>query len=395
MNVIIAGAGIGGLAAGVALRRAGAGVMLLERATSLRVGGAGLVLWANAVRGLRHLGIHWRNLEGEVVRTSEVCAANGRLLSRFDVRSADGQVGGVSLVVCRSRLLRVLREAFERGGGAVRFGAGLESLGPIEDEHGRPVAPSGVLTDGSRVRSDIMVGAEGVGSVVFAGLHPESVLKPTGETCWRFVVPWEADDAIPRGLMREVWGRGRRFGINRLDEKRVFCWAMGRRAPGVPADELDHHTRLREWYRDWGGAVPELIERAGDAEILCHDIADRPPLRRWGRGLVTVLGDAAHPTTPHLGQSGCMAIEDAEALGRWVGGLLMRLERTPAAMEGALRGYEAVRLGRTARITRLSHRVGRVGMLRSRIACGVRDAVMGAIPARVQRHQHAWLTGAA
>ena len=101
------------------------------------------------------------------------------------------------------------------------------------------------------------------------------------------------------------------------------------------------------------------------AKVRCNDILDRPPIRVWGRGRITLLGDAAHPTTPNLGQGACQAIEDAVVLTDQL--------RRSDTVEAALRAFEKLRQGRTARITRESFRIGRIGQWENPIGCWLRN----------------------
>jgi 2-polyprenyl-6-methoxyphenol hydroxylase-like FAD-dependent oxidoreductase len=172
-----------------------------------------------------------------------------------------------------------------------------------------------------------------------------------------------------------------RFICARIGRGRVY-WAATRNAlegekvaPGRAAK--DEVLRLCS---GWLEPVEALVSATDEGDILRTDIDDRDPVRgRWGRGRVTLLGDAAHPMTPDMGQGACQAIEDAVALAE-------RLE-TVNGVEAALESYEKVRARRTATIVRGSRRMGRVAQLRNPLACCLRDAAVRAVPARVQMRQ--------
>jgi 2-polyprenyl-6-methoxyphenol hydroxylase-like FAD-dependent oxidoreductase len=124
-------------------------------------------------------------------------------------------------------------------------------------------------------------------------------------------------------------------------------------------------------FQDWVSPIPELIEATDDG-ILRNDIVDRRPLKSWGKGRITLLGDAAHPTTPNLGQGACQAIEDAVALAHCLG--------QGGDAESALRSYEESRIPRTTAITKKSLRVGIVGQLENPLACALRNAMIRITP---------------
>ena len=186
-----------------------------------------------------------------------------------------------------------------------------------------------------------------------------------GYTAWRGV-------AEPRGgadpTTRLVLGRGAHFGCLPLDDRRTYWFLAanapaGRRdPPGASGDAV--FRRIGHWC----DPVPAVLAATDEASIRRDDILDRSPARPWGIGRVTLLGDAAHPSTPALGQGACMAIEDAAVLA---GCLAKAFD--PAA---ALRSYEQQRYERTAMVVRRSWRFGQLLALESRIGCWLRDAAL-------------------
>jgi 2-polyprenyl-6-methoxyphenol hydroxylase-like FAD-dependent oxidoreductase len=131
---------------------------------------------------------------------------------------------------------------------------------------------------------------------------------------------------------------------------------------------------LSGWYEPARAAV----EATGESKILRNDIYDRDPLRSWGAGRVTLLGDAAHPMTPNLGQGACQTIEDAVVLARCFGG----------GISSSLRLYEERRIRRTAAVMRRSRLVGRVTQLENPLLCRLRDALAKRTSARAQLRQY-------
>jgi 2-polyprenyl-6-methoxyphenol hydroxylase-like FAD-dependent oxidoreductase len=130
--------------------------------------------------------------------------------------------------------------------------------------------------------------------------------------------------------------------------------------------------------------VADVIAATDESAILRNDIYDRPPLKQWSSARVTLLGDAAHPTTPNLGQGACQAIEDAVVLAQCLAG--------EPEVGAALRRYESARIPRTTRIVLLSRRFGQIGQLQSPLLCRLRDAVVRMTPASQAQKQIAWVT---
>lgn len=369
LSAMIIGGGIGGLAAAIGLRQIGVTAEVYERAGELHELGAGLTLWPNAARALEQLGA------GDLLGALSVPAPSG------GIRAADGALlsgvadqGGpdrlLPVAVHRAELQQALLE--RAGPERVHFGKALQSFS--QDAGG--VAAR--FTDGSEARADLLIGADGIRSQVRALLHGASEPSYAGYTAWRAVVDYPHELLLPG----ESWGRGARFGQVPLAGGRVYWFATadapaGQRSPGAERDEL-----LRR-FGGWHAPIPALIAAAAEEVILRHDIYDRPPLARWGEGRATLLGDAAHPMTPNLGQGACQALEDAAVLARCLAG-----GGDPAA---ALRRYEGLRADRTAAIVRLSRRIGAVGQWANPLMAGLRDRLLRAVPPQLQERQIAAL----
>jgi 2-polyprenyl-6-methoxyphenol hydroxylase-like FAD-dependent oxidoreductase len=129
-------------------------------------------------------------------------------------------------------------------------------------------------------------------------------------------------------------------------------------------------------FGDWHEPIPSIIRATEETHIHRDGVYYREPSARWGEGRVTLLGDAAHPMTPDLGQGACQAIEDALVLMGSLG--------ENGDVEAALRLYEGRRAERTAYVVRQSRRLGRIAQLENPLACRLRDAVLRVIPSRVQ-----------
>jgi 2-polyprenyl-6-methoxyphenol hydroxylase-like FAD-dependent oxidoreductase len=213
--------------------------------------------------------------------------------------------------------------------------------------------------DGTSAEGALLVGADGLCSRVRKQLLADGPPRYAGYTSWRGLV---AADLDPSDEAVESWGRGSRFGIVPVGGGRVYWYATANAEPG--ADDQGR-AALAERFAGFHPPVPSLIEATLPASIVRTDIHDRPPARRWSHGPVTLLGDAAHPMTPNLGQGGCQAMEDAFVLAAALA--------EEATVAGALARYERERLRRANRIVSLSRRFGAVAQWRSALACAVRD----------------------
>ncbi len=366
-SIAIVGGGIGGIAAAVALHRIGVDVSVYERVDQLREVGAGMMLWPNATRVLSEL----RMLE-------QMLARSGRN-THFLVRTSTGKVlMNIALgkfevpAVCmrRADLLSILLDALPRE--CLRLGYEFERLkqyegkvrlyfkgGPIE-EHDAAVGADGIR---SRVRSELF----GISDPIYRGY-----------TVWRGLARYDGP-AIAPGVNSESWGTGKRFGILNTGHPRFTWYATA----NVPSNHLDSTSgrkqELQQLFSGWHEPIADFLEATNESEILKNGARDCAPLRQWGKETVTLLGDAAHPCTPNLGQGGCMALEDALVLAKCV-------ERE-LSLKLALRRYESLRFRRTKHIQQRSLLIGQIGQWQNPLFVAGRRIVTGMLPAAlIQRN---------
>jgi 2-polyprenyl-6-methoxyphenol hydroxylase-like FAD-dependent oxidoreductase len=353
VRAVVVGAGIGGLGATIALERAGAEPTVVERAPELHESGFGLVVPANAVTALRSLGLlDDVAARGTRVLRAEIRNPRGELLTLIDYEALGWETYGV----LRSELQRAMLEKVS----AERLHLGRTCVGASEDG-------GALLDDGGTVAAD--VGADGLHSAVRRSLFGEEPLRYGGHRAWRAGVRFDHEQVSDRFV--EVWGVGGGFGFGPAGSGRVYWYCFetvpeGAAAPERPRDEfLDR-------YGGWFDPIPALIESTEADAIEPTFTYDRRPRRTWGRGRVTLLGDAAHPMKPNIGQGAAQALEDAVVLGSCIAG-------NPGP-EGALRDYERRRVRRANAVVRASRRTGRAAEVRSPAGARLRDAVMKALP---------------
>ncbi|MFF5244464.1 FAD-dependent monooxygenase [Streptosporangium sp. NPDC000095] len=302
----VIGAGIGGLAAAVALQRRGWDVTVFERAASLESVGSGLAVAANALKALDTFGAGDEIRELSVVQGSGgIRRSDGRWLVKTSAEAASARHGGDSVVLLRrADLIAMLFSRLTPG--TVRLNARVSGVD----------AESGVVTlPGEQVEADLVVVADGINSVIRSALFPgHPAPRYAGVTSWRVLIP----AAGAPGEAYESWGRGRVFGVMPLAGGTSYCYATDTvPAGGGGGDQL---AELRRLFGDWHSPIPELLAAASSEKVLRNDIRYlATPLPAMHRGRVALLGDAAHAMTPNLGQGACQAIEDAVVLAHVVG----------------------------------------------------------------------------
>jgi len=368
-NIIIAGGGIGGLTLAVALRPRGIRVTCLERNPDLEQGGAGLALSSNAMRELARLGLESAVIAaGKVINRAAILDSRGNPLGgEMDLARLHRELGAPTVALHRARLHRLLLEAI--GDGVVR--TNLQVIGYEQC----PEKVAVVCAGGERIDADLLVGADGLRSTLRTQFIHDGEPVYSGYTSWRGVTPTGSVKAPER--TRESWGRGERFGIIDIGFGEIYWFACANAPPDGRDREV--HAELLERFSGWHTPIEQIIRATPPERILRTDITDRSPIQRWHDGRVVLLGDAAHPMTPNLGQGAGQAIEDAVALDHFLG--------EPTSLEEALRAYERRRVARANAITRASRHLGRVAQWENPVAVWLRNAGMRCVPASFKQAQ--------
>ena len=369
LKILVVGGGIGGLATAAALRGDGHDVEVFERASALAEVGAGLSMAPNALAALDRLGVG-EDVRGRggIAHTILVRTRSGKILSEIDAAGRAWEVVGVHRADLQDVLLRAA--------GDVRLGTSVVGFDSTDDS----VALR--LESGDTAEGDLLIGADGIRSTVRAQQRREEPLRYAGYVGWRAAIDY--DDPGLEGRFSESWGPGLRVGLITLGRGRLY-WFVSESAPEDAPPPADSKAYLSGLLEQWHDPIPRVAAATASEALTRLPIHDRRPISEWGRGRVTLLGDAAHPMTPNLGQGAAQALEDAIALRDAIG-----IEPDPVR---ALRAYEAARIPRTTMIVRRSRQLGRMAQLESVWACRLRDAVVKATPTRVQRRQQELVIG--
>src|SRR5947207_4199718 len=310
VRVLVVGAGIGGLSAGAALARRGVDVEIVESKPADMPLGVGLVLPANALRGLRELGVLDECLAaGFPFDRNRFCDPDGRLL--VEVPARIGRRDGLpSAAVHRSDLHRVLLAAVKDAGVPVTYGTTVADV--VCDGGGAHA----VRSDGRADSYDLVVGFDGINSALrrYVTDSPDAEPRYLGSATWRVSAPRAAE--IRCGTL--FMGIGNKAGLNPLNGDEMYLFATTREPAGTRVDPDRLHEELRERLTGYGGLIAEVLDSlAGPQGIVYSPIEEvRPPI--WYRDRVLVAGDAAHATAPQLTQGAAMAIEDAVVVARLV-----------------------------------------------------------------------------
>jgi 2-polyprenyl-6-methoxyphenol hydroxylase-like FAD-dependent oxidoreductase len=365
------------LATAIALQRVGIDVAVFERTSEFREAGAGLGVQGNAIRAMQRLGVADHLLKiCPVLEWQEIYSHKGTLLARLPVGEVTREYGTPTVAAHRADLQAALLGGVDRQ--AIRMNA--TCVGFEQDAEGVTAR----FADGREERGAVLVGADGIHSAVRQQLRPGEKPLYQGHIVWRGVlVPGR--EMFPPSTFRMFVGRGAFFVIFNVGLGRVY-WAGMKLLPQGSKDEpcgrkqevLNHHRGFPE-------PVEALIEGTEESAILRHDVFDREPDTWWGKGRVTLLGDAAHLTTPHVGQGYGISVEDGIVLAKDLA--LTQGLRDKNTIEMALRSYEKKRMPRTGSIVLESRRIGNLYKMMNPVQCLIRNTILWLTPAKTLRQR--------
>src|SRR5215469_2190352 len=356
-SIAIVGGGIGGLAAAAFLFRAGLPAVVYEQAAELRQVGAGLIIAPNAARLLRRIGV-LHSLKRQAVQLETGWEfrrwQDGTVLSAEDLATRCRQLYGEHTYTAhRADLLDALMLAVPSS--AVRLGKRCASVS-LSGPH--PVAR---FADGEEIEADVVIGADGVHSVVRGAITAPSAAAYSGLCAFRALVPAPEAPAFARRRAQTLWiGPGHHLVHYPICSGRYVNLVAIAPAGEYTTESWTATATIQEFaaeFDGWDNRLTGLIEAAGTPGRWA--LLDRAPLDRWSKGTVTLLGDAAHPMFPFFAQGAAQSIEDAAVLAA----CLARATDGRQGQEAALRRYESLRLSRTRQLQQVSHARARINHL--------------------------------
>jgi len=363
LNILVVGGGIAGLSAALMLERSGHQTEIIEQSDRWQSFGGGITLMCNGMTLLDRLGLGDPvRSGGRIIQSIRIADARDQTLSRFNVHQYAGTLAP-TVTIHRHDLHVALRARLRFSN--VRFAMTVRSLERLGDQM------RAVFSDGTSRCYDLVVGSDGLHSSVREFVSPSRV-RYAGYVCWRFIcsgdgLPFERDGLV------EMWGVGKRFGIVPLSQDRIHCFA----AVNAGRPETLRSTAVGDFrllFREFGGMVPQLLERLPGPGQLWFAPIEEVKVTGWVRDRVVLIGDAAHGMTPNLTQGASLAIEDAECLSRVID--------AAGCLDEGLRAYREERWKRVGAIRRRSALLGRVGQWQSPVLAGLRNFCWKKMPDR-------------
>lgn len=375
-NILIIGAGIGGLCTAVALQKQGFPVQVFEKAPQLKGLGAGLILATNAMKALAAIGIADEiQAEGFELGGFSILSEEGKILNAGVAAShVKKRYGYASYAIHRADLQKAFLNLLKPG--TVQTGKSCKRVSQTEE---------GVVAefdDGSTAEGICLIAADGIHSRIRQQQLPGVALRYSGYTCWRATVD-AGDTGFGGNVGSETWGKKGRFGIVPLSNNRIY-WFATHNAP--ENDEKMAEWKVKDLQENFSGYhehIRTLLEKTRDEDLIWNDIHDFKPLETYAFGRVLLLGDAAHATTPNMGQGACMAIEDAA--------VLMSCLKTEESYVAAFEEFELRRRERNRWVVNTSYRIGAMGQWGNSFLSGFRNRFMRMTPGKTTERQLAKL----
>lgn len=327
MEIAIIGAGMGGLTTGIALKKFGHRVTIYEQAEQILPVGAAISLWSNGVKCLNYLGLTEQvaKLGGQMNDLAYIDGLNGEVMTQFSLAPLIEEVGQRPYPVSRAELQNMLMDAFGRQD--IQLGKKMVS---IEDK-GQHVEIG--FQDGSTASAALLIGADGTHSMTRQYVLGKQVERRyAGYVNWNGLVEI-SEDLAPAQQWTTFVGEGKRASLMPVAEHRFYFFFDVPLSAGLENQRSEYKPLLKQYFSGWCSQVQRLIDSIDEQKTNRVEIHDIEPFTQFYKGRVVILGDAAHSTTPDIGQGGCQAMEDAVYLAR-------ALQINTLGLEDALKRYQ-------------------------------------------------------
>jgi 2-polyprenyl-6-methoxyphenol hydroxylase-like FAD-dependent oxidoreductase len=366
-KITLIGAGIAGLTSAIALKNIGIDAMVFEAAPEIKPVGSEIALGANAMSAFNLLGIEKEIIElGQFIDSFTIYDQKGRQISKTE-RVRDGNEKGINnFIIHRADLHRLLLSKINPE--AVILNKRIDHIEQFPD------SVIIYFQDGTNYETNYLIASDGIHSVVRK--HFLNNLKPrySGYTCWRAVID---NTALQINESSETWGENGRFGLVPLGNDKLY-WFACINSPEKSMKELKIEHLIQN-FENYHEPIPSILRQTGNEKLVWGDINDIKPIEKFAYNNVLLIGDAAHATTPNLGQGACQAIEDAVILADEI--------KNNDDIAKAFKFFERRRLNRTHWIVNESAFIGKLAQIQNKILIKIRDFVMRLLPKFLQERR--------
>lgn len=364
MKIAIVGGGIGGLTTALALKQNGQEITIYESAPEIKPVGAGIIMANNAMQVFDKLGVR-KKIESAGYKISNIKITDAHLntISANNLTKFENKYGVYNVAIHRAELQKIL--ANEIGFQNIQLSKRL-----LKIEQGIDFKLT--FDDNTSVNADIVIGADGIKSTVRNQLFGTGNIRDTKQKCWRGVSEFDWTSKYNHEAF-EAWGKGKRFGFVKISDKKVYWYAV------INETMKKNNTDITELFKDFHPEIVKIISETPKDKIIFSDIIDLQPINQWQKGNVCLMGDAAHATTPNMGQGACQAVEDAYVLGKLFG--------QGKSVEEIFAQYEKLRMKKAHFVVNTSWTIGKVAHFQNSVAVWLRNALVKTMPKSANEKQ--------
>ncbi|MEA5458793.1 FAD-dependent monooxygenase [Arcicella sp. LKC2W] len=364
--ISIIGAGIGGLTTALTLKQKGFDVALYEGTAEIKPVGAGIIIANNAMQVFQKLGLQDKiQAAGNKISYMKITDENLKPLSVIDLSVFEQKYGVHNVAIHRGELQKILADA-----------VGFENISLSKKLVDIQKNTDFTLNfdDNSSVQSNILIGADGIKSVVRNKLFQENTIRNAEQICWRGICHFTLPQQYTNEL-NEAWGKGKRVGFVKISSQKVYWYALANQKDIKNA----HDINLSDFFKEFHSDIVSILKATPKEKIIIADILDLKPMQHWQEKNVCLVGDAAHATTPNLGQGACQAIEDAYVLGN----CLSQENDINIAFEK----YQDIRKKKAHEIVNTSWQLGKLAHINNNFGIWLRNTIMSVIPSSINKKQ--------
>jgi 2-polyprenyl-6-methoxyphenol hydroxylase-like FAD-dependent oxidoreductase len=364
MKFTIVGAGIGGLTTAIALEQKGFEVEIFESFPEMKRMGAGLVLANNAMSVFQRLGLA-ETIYKNSNRISSLKLVDEKLdvLTEINMTSFEQKLGVHYAAIHRGTLQEILLKNLKST--KLHLGKRLKYIEEYKDTihlH---------FEDGMSHEANILIGADGIHSVVRNLFFPKTEIRNAHQVCWRGITKMKLPAKFHHEL-NESWGKGTRFGIVPLKDGEVYWFALANYKNDFRTEFQE--ADLGEMFSDYDPIIAKIIHSTPTDKIIINEINDLKPIKKWHTNKVCLIGDAAHATTPNMGQGACQSIEDALALS-----VCLEKEKEKD-IEKAFSNFQKLRIKKANGIINQSWQIGKMAQIENSFGRKIRNSIMKLTP---------------
>ena len=358
-KITIIGAGIAGLTTAIALKQKGLEVEVFDQTPGFAESGSGINLAINAMQVFKRMGLY-DDIIGEAhhITSINLMTKSLRYLNKVSLEKFEAEHKVKSVAIHRAKLHEILLRHV--GSAHIHLNKRLKSVKPV------PGGTKLCFEDGKIHWADIVIGADGIRSVVRQSIFANSGLRDAGQICWRGISNTKIH-VKHRGELNEIWGVGKRFGFVHIGPDQIYWFGLMNKTRFL-AEQPDY----LDLFADYHSTVKSIIAGTTREKVLQNEILDLNPLDDWHKGNICLVGDACHATTPNLGQGAVQAIESALALS-------ICLEQE-ANIQLAFERYQRIRMPKANKIVKMSWDLGKIAQLDNPRMCKLRNFLVRFTP---------------